>query len=113
VDLVEMKAILWHDETMGAKYDVEEIPAALKEKAEAMRVELIEAVADSDDEVMHKYLEGEEISIEELKRAIRKATIAMHVFPGAVRFELQEQGRADAARRSGRLSAQPARRSSD
>ena len=46
-----------------------------------MRIELIEAVADSDEEVMHKYLEGEEISIEELKRAIRKATIAMHVFP--------------------------------
>jgi elongation factor G len=81
VDLVEMKAILWHDETMGAKYDVEEVPANLKEKAETMRIELIEAVADSDEDVMHKYLEGEEISIAELKRAIRKATIAMHVFP--------------------------------
>ena len=81
VDLVEMKAILWHDETMGAKYDVEEVPAALKEKAEKMRVELIEAVADSDEDVMHKYLEGEEITIPELKRAIRKATIAMQVFP--------------------------------
>jgi len=81
VDLVEMKAILWHDETMGAKYDVEEVPAALKEKAEKMRVELIEAVADSDEDVMHKYLEGVEITIPELKRAIRKATIAMQVFP--------------------------------
>jgi elongation factor G len=81
VDLVEMKAILWHDETMGAKYDVEEVPAALRANAEKLRMELIEAVADSDEEVMHKYLEGEEISIEELKRAIRKATIAMHVFP--------------------------------
>ena len=81
VDLVEMKAILWHDETMGAKYDVEEVPANLKEKAEKMRIELIEAVADSDEEVMHKYLEGEEISIAELKSAIRKATIAMQVFP--------------------------------
>src|ERR1700727_1700003 len=48
VDLVEMKAILWHDETMGAKYDVEEIPADLKEKAQAFRQQLIEAVADSD-----------------------------------------------------------------
>ena len=81
VDLVEMKAILWHDETMGAKYDVEEVPANLKEKAEKMRIELIEAVADSDEEVMHKYLEGEEITVAELKSAIRKATIAMHVFP--------------------------------
>src|SRR6204780_3830625 len=50
VDLVEMKAILWHDETMGAKYDVEEVPANLREKAEKLRVELIEAVADSDEE---------------------------------------------------------------
>jgi len=81
VDLVEMKAILWHDETMGAKYDVEEVPAALRANAEKLRNELIEAVADSDDEVMHKYLEGEEISIDELKRAIRKATIAMNIFP--------------------------------
>jgi elongation factor G len=81
VDLVEMKAILWHDETMGAKYDVDEIPAGLKEKAEKMRTELIEAVADSDEDVMNKYLEGEEITIPELKRAIRTATIAMNVFP--------------------------------
>jgi elongation factor G len=81
VDLVEMKAILWHDETMGSKYDVEEVPAALKENAEKLRTELVEAVADSDEEVMHKYLEGEEITVAELKRAIRKATIAMHVFP--------------------------------
>ena len=81
VDLVEMRAILWHDETMGAKYDVEEVPAGLMENALKLRGELIEAVADSDDEVMHKYLEGEEISIEELKRAIRKATIAMNIFP--------------------------------
>ena len=76
-----MKGILWHDETMGAKYDVEEVPAALVEKATKMRNELIEAVADSDDEVMNKYLEGEEITIPELKRAIRKATIAMNIFP--------------------------------
>jgi elongation factor G len=81
VDLVEMKAILWHDETMGAKYDVDEVPANLREKAEKLRTELIEAVADSDEDVMHKYLEGEEITIPELKRAIRKATIAMNVFP--------------------------------
>jgi elongation factor G len=81
VDLVEMKAILWHDETMGAKYDVDEVPANLREKAEKLRTELIEAVADSDEDVMHKYLEGEEITIPDLKRAIRKATIAMSVFP--------------------------------
>src|ERR1700744_1408065 len=81
VDLVEMKGIIWTNEEMGAKYDVVPVPADLKSKAEQMRGELIEAVADSEDEVMHKYLEGEEITVDELKRAIRKAVIAMHIFP--------------------------------
>jgi elongation factor G len=81
IDLVEMKGIVWNNEEMGAKYDVIEIPAELKEKAEAMHHELIEAVADSDEEVMMKYLEGETVTTEELKRAIRKAVIAMHIFP--------------------------------
>ncbi len=81
VDLVEMRAILWHDETMGAKYSVEEIPADLKEKAVELRSQLIEAVADSDDEVLNAFLEGEEITTEQLKRALRKATIRMNVFP--------------------------------
>src|SRR5882757_4810697 len=70
VDLVTMKAIFWHDETMGAEYSVEEIPA-----------DLIEAVADSDDVIMHLYLEGEEPTEEQLKAGIRKATIAMNIFP--------------------------------
>ncbi len=81
VDLVEMRAILWHDETMGAKYSIEEIPADLKEKAVEYRNQLIEAVADSDDEVLNAFLEGEEISTEQIKRALRKATIRMNVFP--------------------------------
>ncbi len=81
VDLVEMRAILWHDETMGAKYSVEEIPAELKEKALEFRNQLIEAVADSDDEVLSAFLEGEDVSTDQLKRALRKATISMNVFP--------------------------------
>ena len=81
VDLVEMRAILWHDETMGAKYSVEEIPADLKEKALEFRNQLIEAIADSDDEVLNAFLEGEELSVAQIKRALRKATIAMNVFP--------------------------------
>ncbi len=81
VDLVEMRAILWHDETMGAKYSVEEVPADLKEKALDFRNQLIEAVADSDDEVLNAFLEGEEVTTEQLKRALRKATISMSVFP--------------------------------
>ncbi len=76
-----MKAILWHDETMGAEYSIEDIPADLLEKAKQARHDLIEAVADSDDEIMHLYLEGQEPTIEQLKAGIRKATIAMNIFP--------------------------------
>ena len=81
IDLVEMRAILWHDETMGAKYSIEEIPATLKEKAAEFRNQMIEAIADSDDEVLNAFLEGEELSVAQIKRALRKATIAMNVFP--------------------------------
>ncbi len=81
IDLIEMRAILWHDETMGAKYDVEEIPGALVKKAEAFRMQLVETVAEHDDEMLHKFLEGETPTAEELKRSLRRATIAMKVFP--------------------------------
>ena len=81
VDLIEMRAILWHDETMGAKYTVEEIPAELRKKAEAFRMQLVESVAESDDEMLHKFLEGETPSPEELRKALRKATIEMKLFP--------------------------------
>ena len=92
VDLVEMKAILWHDETMGAEYSVEEIPAALLDKAKEFRAHLIEAVADSDDALMEKYLEGEEPTIPELKSAIRKATIAMKIFPVLMGSSFKNKG---------------------
>ncbi len=81
IDLVEMRAILWHDETMGAKYDVEEIPADLLKKAEAFRLQLIETVAEHDDAMLHMFLEGETPNAEQLKAALRRATIAMKVFP--------------------------------
>jgi elongation factor G len=81
VDLIEMKAILWHDETMGAEYSTEEIPADLKKKAEAFRMQLIETVAENDDAMLHKFLEGETPTAEELKAALRRATIEMKVFP--------------------------------
>ncbi len=81
IDLIEMKAILWHDETMGAKYDVEEIPENLKKKAEAFRMQLVESVAENDDELLEKFLEGEAIGAAELKKALRGATIGMKVFP--------------------------------
>jgi elongation factor G len=81
VDLIEMKAILWHDETMGAKYSVEEVPENLKKKAEAFRMQLVESVAENDDELLEKFLEGETIGAAELKKALRGATIGMKVFP--------------------------------
>ncbi len=81
VDLVGMKAIYWRDETMGAKYEVEEIPAELKKKAEAFHAQLVESVAENDDEILHKFLEGETISADELRASLRKSTIALKLFP--------------------------------
>ena len=81
VDLLKMKAILWHDETMGAEYDVEEIPADLVDEANEWRDKMVEAAANFDDALMEKYLEGEEISEEELIAAIRKGTISMELTP--------------------------------
>jgi elongation factor G len=81
VDLIEMKAILWHDEAMGSQYDVEPIPANLQKKAEAFRAQLIEVIAETDDVLLEKFLEGETPTIEELKAGIRQATIDLKVFP--------------------------------
>src|SRR5256885_16087429 len=63
VDLVTMKAILWHDETMGAEYSIEDIPADLVEKATEARHFLVEAVSEDDDELIHLYLEGQEATL--------------------------------------------------
>ena len=82
IDLVKMKAILWHDETMGAQYDVEEIPADLLEEAQEWRDKMLEIVAEHDDVLMEKYFDDPStITEEEVKRAIRKATISMDINP--------------------------------
>ena len=81
VDLIKMKAILWHDETMGAEYDIEDIPADLVDEANEWREKMIENAANFDDDLMEKYLEGAEISEEQLIAAIRKGTIAMEITP--------------------------------
>jgi elongation factor G len=81
VDLVDMKAIYWRDETMGAKYEVEEIPADLKKKAEAFHAQLVESVAEHDDHLLHKFLEGETISGEELRKSLRQSVINLKLFP--------------------------------
>ncbi|MCC5935419.1 MAG: elongation factor G [Candidatus Cyclonatronum sp.] len=81
VDLIEMKGIVWNDEAMGAAYDTIEIPAELQEKAEEYRKIMIEAIADHDEELMEKYLMEEEIGIEEIEAAIRKATLSLAINP--------------------------------
>jgi elongation factor G len=81
VDLIEMKSILWQDEAKGAEYQVEEIPSALKEKVTAAREQMIEAIADADDEIAEKYLEGQEISAAEIRAALRRGCIAIKLVP--------------------------------
>ena len=81
VDLVDMKAIYWRDETMGAKYEVEEIPADLRKKAEAFHAQLVESVAEHDDHLLHKFLEGENIASEELRKSLRQSVIGLKLFP--------------------------------
>jgi len=82
VDLIKMKAIFWHDETMGAEYSVEEIPADLLAEAEEWRDKMLEVVAEYDDALMEKYFDDPStISEDEIKRAIRKATLSMEINP--------------------------------
>jgi elongation factor G len=82
VDLVEMRSLTWRgDVEMGKAYEIEEIPADLKAKAEEYRAQLIEAVAETSESLMEKYFGGEEISVPEIKAAIRKITIEGSAYP--------------------------------
>ncbi|NCC98476.1 MAG: elongation factor G [Bacteroidia bacterium] len=82
VDLVKMKAIIWHDETMGAEYEVNEIPDNLKAEAEEWRAKMLDKVAEFDDMLMEKYFDDPStITEEEIKRAIRKGTLSMKINP--------------------------------
>ena len=92
VDLIKMKAILWHDETMGAEYSIEEIPADLLDEAKEWRDKMIENAANFDDALMEKYLEGVEPTEEELMAAIRKATISMDLTPMVLGSSYKNKG---------------------
>ncbi|MCS6874883.1 MAG: elongation factor G [Acidobacteriota bacterium] len=81
VDLIQMKGIVWKDETKGAEYELIDIPTDLIEEAERWRDQLLEQVASIDDELMLKYLEGESISEEEIRKALRKGTIEQKLVP--------------------------------
>jgi len=81
VDLVEMKAVIWRDETLGAKFDIVDIPADLQEKAQSYREQMIEAVSEFDDVLFEKFINGEQLTTDEIRAGIRKATIALKIFP--------------------------------
>ena len=83
IDLVEMKAIIWVEETLGAKFEITEIPAEYKKEAELHRHNMIEIIADADENIMNLYLEGRanEVKTEDIKKAIRKGTIAFMFVP--------------------------------
>ena len=81
VDVLEQKAIVWKDETLGADYVVQEIPPELAETVRHQREQVIEALAEVDDQIMHKYVHGEEVSAEELRASLRRATIALQAVP--------------------------------
>jgi len=81
IDLVRMKAVVWKDEAMGAMYDVLDIPEDMADQAEEYREKLLEAVSMHNETIMEKFLEGEEISEEELKQAIREAVLKIEMIP--------------------------------
>jgi elongation factor G len=81
IDLVSERAIVWKEETLGARFDELDIPADYAEKARHFREQLIESLGEVDDAIMEKYVRGEAVSAEELRAAIRRATIAMKAFP--------------------------------
>ena len=92
VDLIEMKAILWSDETIDSEYVTGEIPEELKKKAEAFHTQLVETVAENDDDMLHKFLEGEKITPAELRASLRKSTIGLKVFPVVVGTAFKNKG---------------------
>ena len=92
VDLIKMKAILWHDETMGAEYDVEDIPADLVDEANEWRDKMLEAASEFDEELMELYLEGKEVSEEMLLKALRKGTCAMEITPMTLGSSYKNKG---------------------
>ena len=104
-----MKAVIWRDETLGAKFDVVDIPADLLEKAKAYREQMIEAVSEFDDKLFEKFVEGAAAVGCGNQSRYPQGHHRDEDFPGHLRFGVQKQGRADDARRGGRLSAFAAR----
>jgi elongation factor G len=81
IDLVEMKAVIWVDETLGAKFDIIDIPAEYAEKAKEYHDQMVEAVSEGDEKLFEKFVNGETLTTEEIRRGIRQSTLAMTIFP--------------------------------
>jgi elongation factor G len=81
IDLVEMKAVLWHDETLGAKFDIVDIPAEYAEQAKEYHDQMVEAVSEHDDALFEKFVNAEPVTPAEIRAGIRKATLGMKIFP--------------------------------
>jgi len=92
VDLIAMKGLIWNDESKGAEYETADIQDELKEEAAAARERLIEAVATVDDHLMHKYVEGEKISEDEIRTALRKGTLALRIVPVVIGSAFKNKG---------------------
>ena len=103
VDLINMRALVWRAEELGAKWDVVEIPDDLVEQAEDYHHRLIDLLSNYSDTILEKYLAEEEITADDLKFALRRATVANEVVPDPQRVGVQEQGRPASARRGRRL----------
>jgi elongation factor G len=91
IDLIEMKAFIYLDE-MGTKWEEQDVPADLKEKADKYRHQLVEAVVENDEDLMNQYLEGEEISISDIKKTLRKAVIDNKIIPVLCGTALKNKG---------------------
>jgi len=91
IDLVEMKAIYYRDD-LGKQIDVVEIPDALRAEAEQHHIAMVEAVAEMDDDLMHKYLEGHDLTVEEIRRGIREGTLSTRIIPVLTGSALKNKG---------------------
>ncbi|MGI9103372.1 MAG: elongation factor G [Terriglobales bacterium] len=81
IDLFEMKAVVWLEETLGANFEIQDIPENLKKKASAFHNQMVETIVENDDDLLHKYMEGDNITPDELKQSLRKSVIALKLFP--------------------------------
>jgi elongation factor G len=92
VDLISMRALIWDEETLGAKFHEQDIPAELHDEARAAREKLIEALADADDQMMQRYLDGHKVSEDEIREGLRRATISKRAVPVLVGAAFKNKG---------------------